>query len=201
MIFLKNGYIWLENYLEMVKIDIEKVYSVEEYFALEAQSEIRHEFYYGNIYDMPGTSILHNELCQMIWMLLRQQISYNKFSITIESVKVQISGEEIFLYPDIVVGQKAINPGSTYLVENPILIAEVLSDSTRRYDSTDKFIQYRKIESLQYYLLVEPEKKVVIFYEKDKVGIWSAKTFTEDHESVNLPVLNASIQLGDIYRR
>jgi Uma2 family endonuclease len=185
----------------MVKVDAEKVYTVEEYFAMEEQSEMRHEYYYGNLYDMPGTSILHNELCQMIWMLLRQQIAYEKFSIATESVKVQISNEEIFLYPDIVVGQKASNPGSTYLLKNPILIAEVLSDSTRRYDSTDKFIQYRKIDSLQYYLLVEPEKKVVIFYEKANDGDWVGKTFTEDAEEVKLPQLNASLKLGEIYNR
>jgi Uma2 family endonuclease len=85
-----------------------------------------------------------------------------------------------------------------YIVHQPILIAEVLSDSTRKYNSTEKFIQYQKISSLRYYLLVEPEKHVVIFYEKDDNGEWAGRTFTEMDEVISLPVLESQLLLADI---
>ncbi len=183
----------------MVKINLEKTYTVEEYLALEAQSELRHEFFYGNLFEMPGTTILHNELCIALLMILKSQLLKGEFKILMESVKVRISSEDIFLYPDVVVAPVGQNSVDSYVINDPVFIAEVLSDSTRRYDSTDKFIQYRKIDSLQYYLLVEPEKRVVIFYEKAADGDWVAKTYTENDEEVKLPKLNATIRLGDIY--
>jgi Uma2 family endonuclease len=183
----------------MGKIDLEKTYTVEEYLELEAKSELRHEFFYGNLFEMPGTTFLHNQICMLLWMIFRTQLSKDTYSIGTESVKVQIQGEDVYLYPDVFVSNAIANPESTFVIKDPVLIAEVLSDSTRRYDSTDKFIQYSKIESLQYYLLVEPEKQVVIFYEKAADGDWLAKTYTENEEEVKLPLLNASLRLGDIY--
>jgi Uma2 family endonuclease len=183
----------------MVKIDLEKTYTVEEYLALEAQSEIRHEFFYGNLIEMPGASFLHNQMCMLLWMIFRNKLPKELYSVGSESVKIKIPEEDVFLYPDVFVSKFISNPKVTFVVSDPILIAEVLSDSTRRYDSTDKFIQYRKIDSLQYYLLVEPEKQVVIFYEKAPDGDWVAKTYTENEEVVNLPKLNAFIRIGDVY--
>jgi Uma2 family endonuclease len=183
----------------MVKIDLEKTYTVEEYFELEAKSESRHEFFYGNLFEMPGTTFLHNQICMLLWMIFRNQLSREAYSIGTESVKVKIEAEDIFLYPDVFICKIIANPETTIVINDPVLIAEVLSDSTRRYDSTDKFIQYRKIESLQYYLLVEPEKQVVIFYEKAADGDWVSKTYTENEEEVKLTFLNATIRIGDIY--
>jgi Uma2 family endonuclease len=185
----------------MVKIDLEKTYSVEEYLALEAQSELRHDFFYGNLYELPGSTILHNEICIILWKLLRNRLAKNTYSVGGISVKVKIQGEDIFLYPDVFVCEVIANPGETIIVDNPLLIIEVQSDSTRLFNFTDKFIQFRKIDSLQYYLLVEPEKQVVIFYEKAMDGDWVAKTYTEPEETVKLPLLNASISLADIYNR
>jgi len=122
--------------------------------------------------------------------------------VNIESVKVNIEGEDIYVYPDIVVTHKGHDtklPYKDYIIYKPLLIAEVLSDSARKYDLTDKLIQYQKISSLQYYLAIEPLKKVVIFYEKDGIGNWSAKTYTENDETITFLKLDISIKLGEIY--
>jgi Uma2 family endonuclease len=197
--FPQKAYIWVRKLFIMVKIDLKKTYTVEEYLELEAKSESRHEFYYGNLFEMPGTTILHNELCIALLLILKSKLSKQEYRVLVESVKVRVKQEDVFLYPDVVVAPLSENPETGYILSQPILIAEVLSDSTRRYDSTDKFIQYRKIESLQYYLLVEPEKQVVIFYEKAPDGDWVSKTYTENEEEVKLPLLNATIRIGDIY--
>lgn len=185
----------------MVKNELEKTYTVEEYLALEAQSEVRHEFFYGNLFETPGTTFLHNQICMLLWIILKNQLSKEDYSVGTESVKIKIKDEDIYLYPDVFVSKKVANPQHTIVINDPVLIIEVLSDSTRRYDSTDKFIQYRKIDSLEYYLLVEPEKQVVIFYEKAADGNWVAKTYIDDDEVVNLPKLSATMRIGDIYAK
>jgi Uma2 family endonuclease len=124
------------------------------------------------------------------------------FEIFVENVKVNIEGEGIYVYPDIIVIKEqpqADLPHKDYIIYSPLLIVEVLSDSTRKYDLADKFIQYQKISSLQYYLAVEPQKHLVIFYERDETNTWIAKTHTEMTEIIQLPKLNASVTLADIY--
>lgn len=181
--------------------DINKLFSLEEYIKLDETGTIRHEFYHGKLFAMPGETLLHNEVCIRILILLTNLLKKDFFKIYIESVKVKIENEEIYLYPDIVVieAKDLLQTNKSYIIDKPVLVAEVLSDSTRKYDSTDKFIQYQKISSLRYYLLVEPEKHVVIFYIKDDSGEWSSKPFTELTEIILLPALEAEFTLAEIY--
>jgi Uma2 family endonuclease len=81
-----------------------------------------------------------------------------------------------------------------------MLLVEVISGTTRKYDLVDKFIQYQKIETLQYYLCVEPEQQVVLFYSKDAEGVWSIETFSKEEDIVNLAQLNTTFTLKQIYK-
>ncbi|MDB5247642.1 MAG: Uma2 family endonuclease [Segetibacter sp.] len=81
--------------------------------------------------------------------------------------------QEIYLYPDIVVtnpSNEVVKEYGNYIIHQPTLIAEVLSDSTRKCGSADNFIQYQKKSSLRYYLSVEPEMHLIIFCQKDDQG-------------------------------
>lgn len=173
--------------------------TVEDYLKFEETSEVKHEFYYGKLFKMPEAPVLHNNICLRLFFVLFNTVKQYGFQVNVENVKVKIDNEEIYLYPDILVTAEHFSTMKDYLVYHPTLIAEVLSDSTRKYDSTDKFIQYQKLSALRYYLLVEPEKHVVIFYEKDDAGDWSAKTYTELSQVINLPVLQTQITLRDNY--
>lgn len=181
--------------------DILSDISLEEYIVLEETGDVRHEYYYGKLFAMPGETLLHNEICINLLTILRNIFLPKGWKLYMESVKVQIENEPIYLYPDIVLTaiQAINNRIDQYIIHQPILIAEILSDSTRKYDSTDKFIQYQKIPSLKYYLLVEPEKKVVTFYEKCEAGEWQSKVFTELTEIIYFAHMQGSIALSDIY--
>jgi Uma2 family endonuclease len=183
-------------------VDISKKYTLDEYIQADETGTERHEYFYGKLIAMPGESLQHNEACIQILTSLKALLFKKGYKIYVESVKVNITGEEIYVYPDIVVIKeqpKADLPRKDYIIYSPLLIAEVLSDSTRKYDLTDKFIQYQKIPSLQYYLAVEPQKWLVIFYEKDETDIWIAKTYTALNDTVHLPKLGGNIALNDIY--
>lgn len=178
-----------------------KKYSLEEYIKIDEEGIVRHEYFDGKLIPMPGETKLHNKLCINLLIALKTNLK-SSFQVFIENVKVKIEGEDKFVYPDIAV--EAEEPAKHYAYKNyiiyaPVLVAEMLSDSTRKYDLTDKFILYQKISTLRYYLIVEPEKHVVIFYEKNDEGEWLAKTYTELNEVIEFKSLNASIQLQDIY--
>jgi Uma2 family endonuclease len=183
-------------------VDISKKYTLDEYILIDETGTERHEYYYGKLIAMPGESLQHNEICSQLLTLLKSLLFKKGYKTYIESVKVNIEGQDVYVYPDIVVikeQQKADLPHKDYIIYRPLLIAEVLSDSTRKYDLTDKFILYQKNSSLQYYLAVEPQKQLVIFYEKDETNNWSAKAYTALQDIINLPKLDAAFSLSDIY--
>ncbi len=183
-------------------IDISKKYSLDEYIQIDKRGPDRHEYFDGKLIAMPGESILHNTICLELATVLNNILKKSGYTICIEDVKVNIEGENKYVYPDIVVMKaqpSADVPYKDYIIYYPLLIAEILSDSTRKYDLTDKFILYQKSSTLRYYLAIEPEKHLVIFYEKNETDEWEAKTFTLLNEIIQLPYLNASIGLADIY--
>jgi Uma2 family endonuclease len=75
----------------------------------------------------------------------------------------------------------------------------VLSETTRTKDMVDKFIQYRKINTLSYYILVEPGKCLVLCNIKNKKGEWDMASYTKPGEIIQLPALDISLPLHDIY--
>jgi Uma2 family endonuclease len=173
-----------------------KFETIEEYLAFEEKSEVRHEYYLENLIEMSGTSYNHNNLVFYLSAFFRYNLQRLEYKISSEQVKLFIGSENIFFYPDVMV---ALPEEHQYYSTQPVLIAEVLSESTRKFDMIDKFIQYQKLDTLQYYLLVEPDKYLVILYKKAAEGDWQSNTFTAITDIIDLPKFNISIALKDIY--
>lgn len=169
----------------------------EEYFLYEEGSELKHELINGNLYEMSGASIYHNKFERHLANFIEKLIKQDDVEIATEGYKVRTPNDNFF-YPDIVVFTKNFK---RYFTSEPILIIEILSETTRKYDLTDKFIQYQKIPSLQYYLCVEPEQQVVFFYFKNENGEWLAETFTKDESMIELPALIISFSVKDVYNK
>ncbi|MES2774126.1 MAG: Uma2 family endonuclease [Bacteroidota bacterium] len=180
-------------------VELEKDYTVLEYLELEKYSTIRHEYYHGKLIPIPGTTLQHNKRAKNIAKLLDEKLNNNGWETYCLEVKVQ-AAVNIFSYPDVVLVKKQEQDMQSYFVTNPFLIVEILSDTTRKYDFTDKFIQYSKIDTLNYYLLVEPDKQVVFLYERTTGGDWVSHTYTELFEEIKLGLLNTKISLAEIYK-
>ena len=170
--------------------------SEEEYFLFEEKSETRHELINGNLYEMSGISKYHNNIVLNLLMLFSKLLNQEQYMIAFESYKYR-TPDRNFFYPDVMICE---TNSKRYYAEKPVLIAEVLSPSTRKFNLVDKFIQYQKAETLQYYLCIEPEQKVVIFYFKTSEGEWMTETFTNDNDEVALPHLAISFFVKDIYQ-
>ena len=179
-------------------VDIDKKFSNdEEYFAFEEGSELKHELINGNLYEMSGSSKYHNKLERFIANFLEGLVNKNEYEVFIEGFKVKTPNGNFF-YPDVII---CANNSDRYFTTEPILIVEILSETTRRFDLTDKFIQYQKIPSLKYYVCIEPEQQVVIFYFKNDNEEWMTETFTKDESIIDLSALDISFSVKDIYSK
>ncbi|HWB24094.1 MAG TPA: Uma2 family endonuclease [Chitinophagaceae bacterium] len=181
----------------MKEVILDKPFASEqEYFLFEEKSELKHEYINGTLFEMSGTSKYHNFIVVNLVMLLKPLLAGTTKQLTLDGYKVR-TPDGNFFYPGIAVSETG---GHKYYTDEPILVVEVLSGSTRRYDLSDKFIQYRKCPSLQYYLCVEPAKRVIYFYHKADNNEWVVEeAFTDDDAVITLPALNIALQLKDIY--
>ena len=185
----------------MRAVELNKIYTVQEYFLLEESSEIRHEFINGNLIEMSGASREHHFICQNILLALLMQVRQLGYKVYMENMKVQIVNENQFYYPDIFITKEPETDANKYVQFQPELIVEVLSNATRTKDMVDKFIQYRKINSLVYYLIVKPEKCLVLCRAKDEKGEWDMTSYTKNDEIISLSSLNISLPVQDIYKQ
>lgn len=177
------------------------ILSEQDYIQLELNSEIRHELINETLIDMPGDSPIHNYICQNFLIIFRQLLKRTPYSIFMEDVKLKIPAEKKYFYPDIFITKEQYNSSTGYILNEAELIVEVLSPGTRLFDTVDKFIEYKKIPSLKYYILAEPEKQYINCLSKNAEGIWESQVFTELDEKILLPLLeNISIDVKDIYQ-
>ncbi len=122
-----------------------------EYIAFEEKAQVLHEMINGKLYTMAGTSKTLNLICIWLVNMILNQLKGRKFAVFQENIKVQITHEKDYTYPDVVLTfdeQDISTDESSYIIRKPILIAEVLSPSMRLYDRTDNFIQYRKMSEI-----------------------------------------------------
>ena len=180
----------------------EKLFTVDEYIAFEEQSDVRHEFHYGRLVPMAvGTSKKHNGVKQNVVYALRGHFLPHGCVIHDENIKLQISKNGRYNYPDIILSCDPQDNDSEFISKYPKLIVEVLSKSTARYDKTDKFEDYQKILSIQYYLLVESRWQSVILYSRtDNPSLWTYQIFKELTDVVSFPRLNFELSLDTIYQ-
>jgi len=120
------------------------------------------------------------------------------YSFFIEGVKVKLPREDKYFYPDVFITKEPLSKGTIYIKEQPELIVEVLSESTRKYDTVDKFINYQKFTSLKYYILVEPETLFISVFSRTE-NDWDLNTYSKGTDSIQLPQLGTGFTANEIY--
>ncbi|QRR03316.1 Uma2 family endonuclease [Dyadobacter sandarakinus] len=175
-------------------------YTVPEYLELEEQSEIRHEYYDGEIFAMAGTTLRHNEIIDNVRTLLRAVFKPKGCKIFAEGVKVECIRNFSYCYPDAMVTCSAEDFASTYIVRNPSILVEVLSKSSAGYDQVFKLKLYKQIASLQYYLLVSQNECYVQLYTRSNQGdVWTYQTFAQLTDEVPFEKFGFSMSVAAIY--
>ena len=176
-----------------------KKFSLEAYIAFEEISEVRHEFNNGKLTPMADTSDAHNEICGNLYILLRQFYKNSPCKVYSENVKVELSKNKRFTYPDVFVTCDERDVKEKYIKKYPVFICEVASKSTRIYDQTEKFKLYARIDSLQHYLLIDQEVCLVQHFYKTKENKWETNIFTKKEDKIKLESMNLEVSVEDIY--
>ena len=174
-------------------------YSPEEYFALEEQGEIRHEFFEGEVFAMAGESIAHNTIALNIAMACRQTLRGKRCQVVMETVQLAVEANRHYTYPDVVVSCDAHDQHESRRLHHPVLIVEVLSPSTATYDRGLKFNQYKKLPSLRHYVLVSQKTWLVEWYQLGEHGVWGHTALAEAADVLIIPELGLTLPLAQIY--
>jgi Uma2 family endonuclease len=172
--------------------------SLLDYLKLEEESEVRHEFFYGNLIEMPGATIYHERIIKNLFLLLSQVTLGKNLELFFSGMKLMVPEKGLVFYPDLMIGVKETN--DTRFLSDAVFVAEVLSPATRSYDQADKFIAYRTLTSLKYYLLIEPEYYHAALFYLTEDGNWFSETFRKLNEEIALPHLSIKLSLADIYK-
>ncbi len=176
-----------------------KKYSFAEYLAKEATSEGRHDYYQGEIFAMAGGTKRHNKIILNIGVALKS-IKKNGCDIFIDGMKLELEKDEFYVYPDLIYTCNDNLNDQDLFVKAPSIIFEVLSDSTALYDKEVKLKYYKKIPSLQYYVLVSQKEIMVEVYARiDDSQIWQYQTYENLEETILLKNLGLELQISTIY--
>jgi Uma2 family endonuclease len=115
-----------------------------------------------------------------------------------ENIRSRVAEREEYRLPDVMATRKA--PTSNFEITEPVILVEVLSPSTVMTDLAVKADSYRKIPSLQAYLIINPNEIWVRVYERSKQGEWLADvSYQQINETIKLAI-GLSISLDDLYK-
>src|SRR3954469_13102537 len=176
-----------------------RIYTVEEYIQHELSAEVRSEFINGQLFEMPGEKDINNEIAGTLYILFSTLLKSLGYSIYNHDVKVKITGANKYYYPNVFITKEAKLESNQYVKSEPVLIVEVVSETSQVNDYVDKYIDYTKIPSLQYYLIVEPETTLVTCYKRGENGEWITSKYTRPDDLINLPFLDVSFLLKQVY--
>ena len=166
----------------------------DEYLAYEREQPIRHELVDGYLYAMTGASDRHEEIALNLAATLRTHLRGSGCRVYKGDLKLRVADD--FYYPDVFVrcGEER---GDAYFKTDPVLVAEVLSPSTQRYDRGDKRLVYSTLPTLREYVLIAQDRMYVELYSANATE--ASQRLDRPDAVLLLDSVGFSISLADLY--
>ena len=187
-------------------------YTIEEYLTIERASEDRHEYMDGSIFAMAGESGAHADICMNLAISIGSQLRNTPCRIRSKDTKVH-SGptpknprmtKGFFSYPDLVVicGEPQYHDEHKDVTLNPVVIIEVLSESTESFDRGEKFQRYQLWNpTLSDYILVSQTASVIEHFTRKNDGSWSYNIRQGLEQQVSIESIHCTLHLAEVYDR
>jgi Uma2 family endonuclease len=173
-----------------------------EYLAAERASAVKHEFHDGQVYAMSGASPVHCQIAGNLITAINGRLAARPCVVYTSDLKVRIPATNRYFYPDLTVvcGAPQFEEFEQDVLINPLLIVEVLSPSTESYDRGEKFANYRTLDSLECYVLVNQVCPLIEVYARDReAATWNLRDARDLEQEITLPPLGISISLAEVY--
>lgn len=177
-----------------------RLWTYEEYLEFEAGSLEKHEFCGGEILAMAGGTPTHAELSARMIAALIQHLRGRPCRTHTSDLRIFVPATGLSTYPDasVVCGPLERAPGDRHAVTNPTVLVEVLSKSTEAYDRGEKFGHYRRLPTLQDYVLVSCRERLVEVFHRGQDGLWLYQA-AGPGERATLPSLGATVIVDELY--
>lgn len=173
--------------------------SYAEYIALEIEGELKHEYIDGLILAMTGGTLEHGRLAVAMAQELGRLVAGKPWRVFSSDARVRVQATNRSTYPDLslVCGEVLRASDDREAITNPILLVEVLSESTERSDRGEKFAHYRRLDSLVDYVLIsQTEPRVECFHRTDRGWIL---TEAGPGQSVRLASIDGDLHVDALY--
>jgi Uma2 family endonuclease len=179
-------------------------YTLEEYEKLvrNAREGECYEYYNGVIVSMTEYRTLpHNQIVQNAADVLKAYFYPKGCRVYTENVRLVVKKGTEYRLLDVIATHSERDGLSRNEKRNPVVLVEVLSPATVFQDLGLKADSYRKIVSLQAYLIVNPQEVWVRVYERNAGGDWLPDwSYTSRSETFTLTNLNLLVPLAELYR-
>jgi len=164
-------------------------------------SAVKHEFLGGEIYAMAGGSPLHAALAAALVGRLLDAVRGGPCRVFTSDLRIRVLATGLASYPDaaVVCGAPKRDPGSADTVTNPVVLVEVLSDSTMEYDLGEKFEHYKRIETLKAVVHVWQSEPRVEIRRREATDVWVSIT-AGPRDTARLEALGCDLAVDDLYR-
>lgn len=180
--------------------DTNEIISVEDYLEGELVSDIKHEYLGGIVHAMAGGKMRHNKASMNVSISLGSALKgkpcqpFNSDT----KVRLQLSNQIRFYYPDVQVICEPVDD-DTLFTDTPVVVVEVLSDSTRRLDVGEKRDAYLSVPSLKVLIIIDPSKVHVNVDRRRAPGGFDQEQYRQLDQIIDLPEIEANLLISDIY--
>jgi Uma2 family endonuclease len=148
---------------------------------------------------MAGAKIVHNRIASRVLGTLYQQLSKSRCEAFNSDTKVRIRAEKrsYFYYPDAMVVCDS-NPDDDTFQDQPVVIVEVISESTRRIDEGEKRVHYLSVPSLDTYILLEQNRRFARVFQRSG-NQFSESIYTDPESIIPIPAIYAQLHFAEVY--
>ncbi len=178
-------------------------FSAEDYLAMERNHPEKHQFFDGEIFLMGGASPTHNLITTNIIGELRFAMKHQPCRVYANDLRVKVDPSGLYTYPDVVVscGEERFDDEQKDTLLNPIVLIEVLSESTEAYDRGGKFAHYRQLDSMQHYILVSQTEPLVECFSRHTDEGWLFSEARGLDATLSISSLECQLALTEVYAK
>ncbi len=173
-------------------------FSAEDYLAWEESQAEKHEFVAGEVFAMTGARQDHVVVSLNIASALKQRLRGKPCRSYMADMKLKVEAADAFFYPDVMVSCQPGDLKNQQFISHPSLVVEVLSDSTADYDRGGKFVAYRKLESLQEYLIVDIDNRRLECFRRTIENDWLLHDYVGEADC-ELSSLGIRLPMAEIF--